>query len=290
MDTQDPYSGSDAYEATSGIGSTDTTEIPVVNAGRTGKGRSGASLGTDSDSPVQDVVQQAQDTAGQVIDQAHEAAGKVVDQVRETAQSQLSTQKDRAAETVGTVAQVIRSAGESLKGQNQSGMAQYADQAAERVEQFSNYLQDKDVRDLVVEVQHFARRQPTLFLAGAFLLGALGARFLKSSGDQAQQGQQTYSGGFASEGRYSAAGTYSSSSSVGASSGYGSGSSYGSGYGTSTASSSYSQPQGLSDLYSGQEGVGTGYSAEAVLDREPTLMEEADRLGERNYEASDMEG
>lgn len=288
MDTQDPYSSSDAYDPTSGVGSTDTVEIPVVNTGRTGKGRSGSSAGTGSDSPVQDVVQQAQDTAGQVMDQAQEAAGKVVDQVRETASSQLSTQKDRAAETVGTVAQVIRSAGESLKGQNQSGIAQYADQAAERVEQFSSYLQNRDVRDIVVEVQHFARRQPTLFLAGAFLLGALGARFLKSSGQQAQQDQQgSCSGGYSSEGRYSAAGTYSSSSSSG---GSGYGSSYGSDYDASTASSGYSQAQGLSDLYSGQEGLDTGYSTASNLGGEPTLMEGADRLGERGYKASDTEG
>jgi hypothetical protein len=114
--------------------------------------------------------------------------------VRETAESQLTSQKDRAAETAGTVAQAIRSAGEQLKGQDQSGFAQYADMAAERVEQFSDYLQSRDLREIVVEVEHFARRQPIVFLAGAFALGVLGARFLKSSGQQAQQNSFTGTG------------------------------------------------------------------------------------------------
>ena len=190
MDTQGSFSGSDAYDATS-VG--DTAEIPTIE-GSSRRGKSGKP-GNESGTGAQDVVQQAQETAEQVIGQAQETAGKVVDQVRGTAESQLTTQKDRAAETAGTVAQAIRSAGEQLKGQDQSGFAQYADMAAERVEQFSNYLQSRDLREIVVEVEHFARRQPILFLAGAFTLGVLGARFLKSSGQQAQQGSFAATGG-----------------------------------------------------------------------------------------------
>lgn len=196
MDTQESYSGSDTYDASSTASTTDTAEMPVVDAESSRKGRSSSSsrkADTGSDATVQDTVQHVQDTAGQVMDQAHEAAGKVVDQVRGTASSQLSTQKDRAAETVSTVAQVIRTAGDQLKDQNQPAIAQYADKAAQRVDQFSSYLQNKDVREIATEIEHIARRQPTLFLAGAFALGLLGARFLKSSGQQAQQGQQSNS-------------------------------------------------------------------------------------------------
>jgi hypothetical protein len=189
MDTQGSFSGSDVYDATSGG---DTAEIPTIE-GSSRRGKSGKS-DNESGTGAQGVVQQAQETAEQVIGQAQETAGKVVDQVRGTAESQLTSQKDRAAETAGTVAQAIRSAGEQLKGQDQSGFAQYADMAAERVEQFSNYLQSRDLREIVVEVEHFARRQPILFLAGAFTLGVLGARFLKSSGQQAQQGSSIETG------------------------------------------------------------------------------------------------
>ncbi len=254
MDTQESYLGSDDYDATPTVGATDTAEIPTVDAGSSRKGRSGSASGkgsTNADAPVQAVVQQAQDTAGQVVTQAQETAGKVVDQVRETASSQLSSQKDRVAEAVGTVAQVIRSAGDQLKGQDQSAIAQYADTAAQRVDQFSNYLQNKDVREIASEVEHFARRQPTLFLAGAFAVGLLGARFLKSSGQQAQQG--------------------------GSSSGYSGG--YSGGYGRQQeGQGSYGGQQAAS--YSSQQDQ-VGYS--------PT-MGDAPVYGERGYEAADMEG
>jgi hypothetical protein len=67
-------------------------------------------------------------------------------------------------------------------------VAQVAEQAAERVERVSGYLREKDIDQLVREAEDFARRQPALFLGGAFALGVLGARFLKSSGKQANQG------------------------------------------------------------------------------------------------------
>src|SRR5262249_48746129 len=59
------------------------------------------------------------------------------------------------------------------------------DQAAEQIERFSRYLRETDIDDLLYEAQHIARRQPALFLGGAFVLGVLGARFLKSTSPSA---------------------------------------------------------------------------------------------------------
>ena len=46
---------------------------------------------------------------------------------------------------------------------------------------FSERLKNKDVTELLNDAQRLARRQPALFVGGAFALGLLGARFLKSS-------------------------------------------------------------------------------------------------------------
>jgi hypothetical protein len=54
---------------------------------------------------------------------------------------------------------------------------------------FSDQLRQKDVRELMSDVERFAQRQPTLFLGGAFALGLLGARFLKSSAPTENSGQ-----------------------------------------------------------------------------------------------------
>jgi hypothetical protein len=98
-------------------------------------------------------------------------------------------QKDRAAEGLGSVAQALRQTGQQLQGQNQEAFTSYIDRAASQVDRFSTYLQQKDMGQLVYDVERFARRQPALFLGGAFVLGLLGARFLKSSSpEQASMG------------------------------------------------------------------------------------------------------
>ena len=82
------------------------------------------------------------------------------------------------------IARALQSTGEQLREQDQDSIGQYADQAAEQVERFSNYLSEKDSEELINEVEDFARNRPAVFLGAAFLVGAAAARFLKSSAGQ----------------------------------------------------------------------------------------------------------
>jgi len=134
---------------------------------------------------------QARQKTGEVIDQVQEKTGQMVDQVREQATSQLSSQKDRVAEGMGNVAHLIRMTGDQMRQNNQEGVAQFTDQAANRVENFSRFLQDREPGEIVREVENFARREPVLFLGGAFTLVLLAARFLKSSNPTSQSDQNT---------------------------------------------------------------------------------------------------
>jgi hypothetical protein len=86
-----------------------------------------------------------------------------------------------AATRLNTVADALRQTGDQLRDQDQDWMATYSNQVAERVESFATYLEDHNVEDLLREAESFARRQPELFLGGAFTLGLLAARFFKSS-------------------------------------------------------------------------------------------------------------
>lgn len=126
--------------------------------------------------------------AQEVVGQTQQKAGEVVDQAKQQATSQLSSQKDRAVDSLGTVADALRQTGKHLRESDQQGIAQYADKAAERVEQFSGQLRGKDVQEIVRDVERYARQQPALFLGGAFVLGLLGARFLKSSAQREDTG------------------------------------------------------------------------------------------------------
>jgi len=133
---------------------------------------------------VREVADQTKETAGQVADQTKQAARHVVDQAREQATSKLGAQKDTAAAGLTSVAQALRQTGQHLREQDQTGVTSYIDSAADQVEQLSSYLQGRDISQLVDDVERFARRRPVLFIGGAFALGILGARFLKSSRQQ----------------------------------------------------------------------------------------------------------
>lgn len=135
--------------------------------------------------------------AGEVIDQVKDQAAQIKSQVADTATSKLEEQKGQAASGLDNVSQVVRKTGEDLRSQDQDKLAGYIDQAAEQLDRATGYLRNSDMRQIVRDVESFARREPTLFIGGAFALGLLGARFLKSStpevGTQARPGSTTQS-------------------------------------------------------------------------------------------------
>jgi len=130
---------------------------------------------------TREVTGQVKETVGQVADQAQQAAGQVIDQARQQVSSRLAGQKDRAAEGLTSVAHALRQTSQQLREQDQQTVTGYIESAASQVERVSNYLRQNDLGGLIDDVEHFARRQPALFLGGTFVLGLLGARFLKSS-------------------------------------------------------------------------------------------------------------
>jgi hypothetical protein len=107
----------------------------------------------------------------------------IMGRVRERAAAQLSTQKNRATDGLESVAQAIKQSTQQLRAQKHDSIAQVVEKAADKIERFSTELRNRDVDDIVNNVQRFARRQPALFVGSAFALGVLGARFMKSSSD-----------------------------------------------------------------------------------------------------------
>ena len=107
----------------------------------------------------------------------------MVDRARQTAAAQLTTQKSRAAEALGSVAAALRQSSQPLRDNNQVTLADYAGKAADQLEQLSSRFRERDLTELMNDVNRFARRQPALFVGAAFAAGVLATRFLKSSPD-----------------------------------------------------------------------------------------------------------
>lgn len=132
------------------------------------------------------VTEAAKDAYNQVKGVAGSVAGQALGQVQEKAGSAIDAQKQNLTEGLTSVASSIRSLGDNLRGSDQAPAiatvaARYSDTVADQVEQLARYFQTRDLRDLSRDVQGFARRNPTVFVAGAFTLGLLAARFVKSS-------------------------------------------------------------------------------------------------------------
>jgi hypothetical protein len=107
-----------------------------------------------------------------------------MDKVKDGAVSQLNTQKDRATDGIGSVVQAVRQSTQQLRDQRHDTIAQYVDEAAAQLERFSNALREKHIGELLDDAQRFARRNPALFIGGAFAVGLFSARFFKSSRDR----------------------------------------------------------------------------------------------------------
>ena len=106
----------------------------------------------------------------------------VLNIVRDTATSRLSSRKT-GPRTASAVSRAVRQSTQSLRNNQQDTVAQYVEQAADRIEQFSSRLRDRDLGDLMRDADRFARRQPAIFIGAAFMVGVLAARFFKSSGN-----------------------------------------------------------------------------------------------------------
>lgn len=141
------------------------------------------------------LLEQAKQQAHRVVEQTQQKAGQAMGQARDKTKSWLDQQMNVAAGNLDEVAHAVRSTGSTLREQGMDSYSRYAelaDGAAEAVEKASGYLREANVDQVVGEVEHFARRQPLLFLGIAAGLGFLAARFLKSTGQVATEANGYY--------------------------------------------------------------------------------------------------
>lgn len=125
----------------------------------------------------------SKDQDAKIVGQAKQAvthiASNVASQARDQVSTQFEAQKDKAVDTMTTVATAMRETSDKLKGVGPLGEA--AGRAADGIEKVADFFEGKQIGDVVRDVESFAKREPALFIGAAFALGVLGGRFLKSS-------------------------------------------------------------------------------------------------------------
>lgn len=211
------------------------------------------------------VKDKAGETAAMAKDQAKRAATQVTEQAKATVESRMSD----VAQELGNVADVVRQTTHDGGLGTSDTVVRYGERIADQIEGVSSYLDEHGVEEILTDIQDFARRQPAVFLGGAFMLGVVVGRFLRSSGNRMgfdQGGYDRYQSNYdMGSGRYdsgSASGggsrtSFGQTGSVG-SSGYGSAGSPRSASGTTGSSGSDSNLTGSAYSGSPRSGGSTG--------------------------------
>jgi methyl-accepting chemotaxis protein len=122
------------------------------------------------------VSRAAKDNVSNFTDAAKGMAKDATDQVA----ASVSGQKSVGADYIASFAQATGRAADQFENDIPQA-AQFIRQASEQIQGLADTVRERDARELLSDVQDFARRQPTLFFGGAVVLGFAALRFLKSA-------------------------------------------------------------------------------------------------------------
>lgn len=124
-----------------------------------------------------DVGRSARDTAQEI----KREGGRLARGAVRYAEDAADERKNDTAEYILSLSAAILSGGRTLEQQGYGRSAGFVKQVAHHVGDFANHLVEREPRELLRDVEHFARQRPALFLGGALLAGLGAARFLKST-------------------------------------------------------------------------------------------------------------
>lgn len=128
-------------------------------------------LGAQATSASHDLKDKAGELLGNAKGMASDAGGKVTGAIED--------QKTAGANRVKSISDAIRRAAGELE-QELPPAATYIKRAADELDHMADAVQRRDVRQIVSDVQDFAKRQPATFLGAAVLGGFAVMRLLKT--------------------------------------------------------------------------------------------------------------
>jgi hypothetical protein len=130
---------------------------------------------------VQAKSKEAKDAVVDTAQQLKDKVTSVGQDVKDRAQSALDEGKSKVTSGLDAVASTLGHTTEEMQSNDLGQLAPYGERLQHWTQGLSDYLKNAKAGDLLHDAETLARRQPALFLGGAFALGLIAARFLKSS-------------------------------------------------------------------------------------------------------------
>ena len=147
----------------------------VTSTTNKGSSASMAGAGTQVSAAARHAASKASEQATSVADTAKDVASKASEKLLYSVEEQKAAGADFVSGMAGALRRAANEFGEVPQA------AQYIRLAANHVDSVSDAFRKRDLKQLVSDVQGFARRQPTAFLGIAALAGFAAVRFLKTS-------------------------------------------------------------------------------------------------------------
>jgi hypothetical protein len=119
----------------------------------------------------------AKQTASEVVEQVEHLG----DSIQSRVVDETDVRSTQAGDQVGSLGHAMRGASEELRSQGNDLTAALTEQVAVRAERLGRYLRQTDGRQILDDVQGFAREQPWLVAAVGLAAGVAVARLLKAS-------------------------------------------------------------------------------------------------------------
>jgi gas vesicle protein len=145
---------------------------------------------------VKDKVKaKAEESKAAVVDTAQQLKEKVTSvgqDVKERTQSMVEEGKTKITSGLDAVASSLERTTEEMQANELGQLAPYGEKLQHWTQGFSDYIKNAKAGDLLHDAETLARRQPALFLGGAFALGLIAARFLKSSAHSGKSNPVSY--------------------------------------------------------------------------------------------------
>jgi hypothetical protein len=184
-------SGATSGATTQGIDSPSSTKDVAKNEA--------ANVGQTAKEAGTQVASTAADQAKEVAATTKRQAQDLLQQGRSQVREQAVGQQQKAAQGLSSIAGELRGLANGTSQGAPGPARDLLEQASDKVEEFSTWLQNREPADLLDELRSFARRKPGVFLLGAAAAGILAGRL--TSGVKAVHSGD--SGGRNMGGRYS---------------------------------------------------------------------------------------
>jgi ElaB/YqjD/DUF883 family membrane-anchored ribosome-binding protein len=145
--------------------------------------------------PERQIMQQppTEDTggaAGELRSDAQQLTSKAANRIH----SEVDARKGNAADQAKSVSNAIQTAAGQLDESAPTWLKSAFQQGADQIQRFAETIEQKDSRQIVNEVQNFARERPALFLGACAAAGFAAARIFKAGGEEEARNQSVQTG------------------------------------------------------------------------------------------------